>query len=139
MLDPLTGLSNRTQAYERIDQGLARARRDGTSMAVFLLDIDDFKIINDSLPAPRPEAIVAAIVMLARAFGLTVVGEGVETVEQLESLRACGCDLAQGFLLGKPMTAAQATIELRKSEALKAFYAPTVGSTADSSMPFGHA
>lgn len=91
----------------------------------------------DGLPAARPKAIVAAIVMLARAFDLIVVGEGVETVEQLESLRACGCDLAQGFLLGRPMTAAQATIELRKPEALKASYARTVGPTSDSTMPFG--
>jgi EAL domain-containing protein (putative c-di-GMP-specific phosphodiesterase class I) len=91
----------------------------------------------DGLPAARPKAIVAAIVMLARAFDLIVVGEGVETVEQLESLRECGCDLAQGFLLGRPMTAAQATIELRKPEALKVSYARTVGSTPDSSLPSG--
>ena len=52
----------------------------------------------EDLPAARPKAIIVAIVMLARAFDLTVVGEGVETVEQLETLQACGCDLAQGFL-----------------------------------------
>jgi diguanylate cyclase (GGDEF)-like protein len=78
---------------------------------------DCFKIdksyIND-LPAARPTAIVNAIVMLARAFGLTVVGEGVETAEQLETLRQCGCDHAQGFLLGRPMTSAQAAVELAK-------------------------
>jgi diguanylate cyclase (GGDEF)-like protein/PAS domain S-box-containing protein len=68
----------------------------------------------EGLPAARPKAIITAIVMLARAFDLTVVGEGVETVEQLETLRACGCDLAQGFLLGKPMTADQATTELSR-------------------------
>jgi EAL domain-containing protein (putative c-di-GMP-specific phosphodiesterase class I) len=74
----------------------------------------DKSYIRD-LPGDRPTAIITAIVMLARAFDLTVVGEGVETAEQLESLRACGCDLAQGFLLGRPMTADQATKELRKS------------------------
>ncbi|KQY06889.1 hypothetical protein ASD37_12215 [Mycobacterium sp. Root135] len=70
----------------------------------------------EDLPAARPTAIVNAIVMLARAFGLIVVGEGVETFAQLDALRACGCDLAQGFLLGKPMTAAEATAELRSKE-----------------------
>ncbi|MEV3902175.1 GGDEF domain-containing protein [Mycobacterium sp. NPDC050551] len=74
----------------------------------------DKSYIQD-LPAARPSAIVAAVVMLARAFDLTVVGEGVETVQQLEILRACGCDLAQGFLLGKPMTADQATAELSRA------------------------
>lgn len=53
--------------------------------------------------------------MLARAFGLVVVGEGVETPEQLATLRECGCDLAQGFLLGRPMTESQATIALATS------------------------
>jgi diguanylate cyclase (GGDEF)-like protein len=72
----------------------------------------------EDLPAPRPKAIVGAIVMLARAFDLTVVGEGVETAEQLETLRACGCDLAQGFLLGMPMTADEATAELREHAGL---------------------
>jgi EAL domain-containing protein (putative c-di-GMP-specific phosphodiesterase class I) len=78
---------------------------------------DCFKIDKsyiDGLPAERPTAIVNAIVMLARAFGLTVVGEGVETVDQLEALRHCGCDHAQGFLLGRPMTSTQATAELAK-------------------------
>ncbi|MBJ8344274.1 EAL domain-containing protein [Antrihabitans sp. YC2-6] len=67
----------------------------------------------EGLPAARPRAIVSAIVMLARAFDLTVVGEGVETVEQLETLRACGCDLAQGFLLGRPQSVADTTALLR--------------------------
>jgi EAL domain-containing protein (putative c-di-GMP-specific phosphodiesterase class I) len=57
-------------------------------------------------------AIVAAIIKLARAFGLTVVGEGVETAEQLEALRECGCDLAQGFFLGEPMVSEDATAAL---------------------------
>lgn len=83
---------------------------------------DCFKIDKsyiENLPEARPTAIVSAIVMLARAFDLTVVGEGVETVEQLDTLRACGCDLAQGFLLAKPMTADQATTELRNAPSLE--------------------
>lgn len=50
-------------------------------------------------------AIVAAILDLARALGMTTVVEGVETAEQLELLRAHGCPLAQGFLLGRPVPA----------------------------------
>ena len=47
-------------------------------------------------------AIVAAIVGVAKALGLSVVAEGVETGAELGSLRELGVDSAQGFLLGRP-------------------------------------
>ncbi|HEX2272776.1 MAG TPA: EAL domain-containing protein [Acidimicrobiales bacterium] len=50
-------------------------------------------------------AIVASVVDLAHAFGLTTVAEGVETPEQLAELRALGCELAQGYLWSRPMPA----------------------------------
>jgi diguanylate cyclase (GGDEF)-like protein len=54
---------------------------------------------------PTARAVVRALVELAHAHDLTVVAEGVETPEQLEIVRALGCDMAQGFLLGRPMSA----------------------------------
>ncbi len=47
--------------------------------------------------------IVEALLMIGRTLNVTVVAEGVETDEQLEYLRARGCQLAQGFLLARPM------------------------------------
>ncbi|MET1065633.1 MAG: EAL domain-containing protein [Arthrobacter sp.] len=47
-------------------------------------------------------AFVAAIIGLCNGLRLRVVAEGVETAEQLNALRAMGCDRAQGYLLGKP-------------------------------------
>jgi diguanylate cyclase len=47
--DGLTGLPNRTLLYDRLAQALARRDRDGTQVAVLLLDVDDFKEINDTL------------------------------------------------------------------------------------------
>jgi diguanylate cyclase (GGDEF)-like protein len=55
----------------------------------------------------KARAVIRALVDLAHAHDLTVVAEGVETAEQLEMIRELGCDKAQGFLLGRPMTAAQ--------------------------------
>ena len=45
--DPLTGLPNRIMFEDRLEQALAQARRNGTLLAVFFLDLDNFKAIND--------------------------------------------------------------------------------------------
>jgi diguanylate cyclase (GGDEF)-like protein len=50
----------------------------------------------------RSAKIVAATVDMARALGMTVVAEGVETEDQVEVLRRLGCDYAQGFLFAAP-------------------------------------
>jgi diguanylate cyclase (GGDEF)-like protein/PAS domain S-box-containing protein len=47
-------------------------------------------------------AICTAVVSLAHALGLRAVAEGVETAEQMASLRQLGCELAQGYLFGRP-------------------------------------
>jgi diguanylate cyclase (GGDEF)-like protein len=48
MHDPLTGLPNRRLFDDRLLQALSRARRTGLSAAVFVIDLDNFKIINDT-------------------------------------------------------------------------------------------
>jgi diguanylate cyclase (GGDEF)-like protein len=47
--DALTGLPNRTLFYDRIEHAFARTQRSDSFVAVFLLDVDQFKTINDSL------------------------------------------------------------------------------------------
>jgi len=49
MHDALTGLPNRTLFYDRLDQAIISARRDDESLAVLLMDLDNFKEINDAL------------------------------------------------------------------------------------------
>jgi diguanylate cyclase (GGDEF)-like protein/PAS domain S-box-containing protein len=46
--DPLTGLSNRTRFNERLNEAIDSARRDGTPVALLLIDLDDFKAVNDT-------------------------------------------------------------------------------------------
>jgi EAL domain-containing protein (putative c-di-GMP-specific phosphodiesterase class I) len=52
--------------------------------------------------------LVALMIRAAHTFGLTVVAEGVEEPAQLEWLRAQQCDSAQGYLLSRPLPAADA-------------------------------
>ena len=71
------------------------------------LRIDSLKIdrsfIRD-IPADQNAAALAqALVSMARALGMKVIVEGVETVGQLEAARAMGCDTAQGYYLGRPL------------------------------------
>ncbi len=91
------------------------------------LVIDDFGTGNSSLTAlrrfpfqilkidqsfvrgvgvrPEDNTIVAATLALAHGLGLTVVAEGVETLDQVEFLTRNGCEKLQGYLLGSPMPA----------------------------------
>ena len=77
------------------------------------LPIDELKIDQTfvlRLPFEASStAIIGAVINLAHAIGLDVVAEGVETEEQLNSLRGLSCDQAQGFYLARPEPAADAT------------------------------
>lgn len=59
------------------------------------------KITTDTLREPVIEAVVA----LGHSLGMEVVAEGVETTTQRDFLSNCGCDIAQGYLYSKPVSA----------------------------------
>ncbi|WP_419826029.1 putative bifunctional diguanylate cyclase/phosphodiesterase [Sphingomonas sp.] len=67
----------------------------------------DRSFIQDICSDRADAAVVNAMVYLATSLGVDVIAEGVETEAQLDLLRACGCGSVQGFLHGKPMTAAK--------------------------------
>jgi diguanylate cyclase (GGDEF)-like protein len=75
------------------------------------LPVDELKLDRSFITAitesPRNAAIVESTIMLSHALGLTVVAEGVETPAELRWLREHGCDIAQGYGIARPMTAAQ--------------------------------
>jgi EAL domain-containing protein (putative c-di-GMP-specific phosphodiesterase class I) len=62
-------------------------------------------------------AIAANLVSLAHALGLVAIAEGIESEGQLASLEEVECDLAQGFLFGRPVSAEQARDILAESSA----------------------
>ena len=114
-------LMKNAQAHVKALQGL---RDDGVH-----IEIDDFgtgysslsslkKLPVDTVKIDRSfishldtdssdEAIVAAILTLARNLGLHVVAEGVETLAQLQVLGRCGCEVAQGFYFSRPLPAGE--------------------------------
>ncbi len=67
----------------------------------------DRSFVKDLQAQGDARAIVEAVVRLSHALGLSVVAEGVETVEQEEILRDVGCDEFQGFRYARPMPAEQ--------------------------------
>ncbi len=61
------------------------------------------------------DAIVRTIIDLGRGLGMRVVAEGVETIEQALHLSETGCDELQGYLLGRPLPAAEAATTISPS------------------------
>ena len=92
--------------------GLSHLRR----MAVDGVKIDR-SFIADVLDDPDDLALATAIISMAHSLGMSVVAEGVEQEGQYALLRERGCDLAQGFLLGYPLEAAEFSALLRASTA----------------------
>lgn len=65
----------------------------------------DQTFVRDMLDDPDDLAILEGILGLSRAFSRQVIAEGVETIEQGEMLLQLGCELAQGYVIARPMPA----------------------------------
>lgn len=87
----------------------------GYASLSYLIDypVDMLKIdrifVQDIQHEPRKQTLVKAIVQIAHAINVQVIAEGVENQDELEFLKSLGCDGAQGYYYGKPMSAEAAT------------------------------
>jgi EAL domain-containing protein (putative c-di-GMP-specific phosphodiesterase class I) len=110
--------------HARVAEVLARCHAAGMQVALddfgtgysnlgplLTLDFDHIKLDQSfvrALDRPRGVAMVGVIVAMARALDCNIVAEGVEKREQREILHRLGCRYAQGWLVGKPLTLAEA-------------------------------
>ena len=68
----------------------------------------DQSFVSEMETDPKAAAIVSTITGLGKTLGLAITAEGVEKPSQAKILRDAGCDRAQGFLFGRPLSAASA-------------------------------
>ena len=95
----------RNISFETLDKGFVDSFVLDQSL---IADIDE----NDS-----HQRIVRAAIAMAQGLNIEVAAEGVDTLTQLDFLKSCNCDLAQGFLIGRPMQTEKVTALLRSEVA----------------------
>lgn len=106
--------------YSRMSELISRLRREGFRVAMDdfgtgysslnmlkNVPIDVLKIdrqfLEHSSDESRRDIIFSGVVGMAGKLGLTVVAEGVETPEDIELMRQCGCRIAQGYYYSRPL------------------------------------
>ena len=63
----------------------------------------DREFLTNFISSHKGKCIVEHTINMTRDIGMSIIAEGVETVEQAKFLESCGCDVVQGFLYAKPM------------------------------------
>jgi len=97
----LDHFGTREVSFESLDNGFIDS---------FVLDQS---LIADVAENGSHQRIVRAAIAMAQGLDIEVAAEGVETVRQLEFLKSCNCDLAQGFLISRPMQPEKVSAILR--------------------------
>lgn len=76
----------------------------------------DFSFVHALARDPGGDVLVKAILNIAKSLHLEVLAEGVETMEQLELLKAEGCDQVQGYYFSSPVSASEFEMLLRQGK-----------------------
>ncbi len=97
----LDHFGTRDVSFESLDNGFIDS---------FVLDQS---LIHDVEENSSHQRIIRAAIAMAQGLDIEVAAEGVETLSQLDFLRSCNCDLAQGFLISRPMQPEKVSAVLR--------------------------
>jgi len=88
------------------------------------LPVDELKIdrsfVRELASDEHDLAIVRAAISLGHDLGLRIVAEGIEDAETWDRLRRLGCDVAQGYFIGRPMPASALVASLDRSQGVLA-------------------
>jgi diguanylate cyclase (GGDEF)-like protein len=87
----------------------------------------DRTFINEVPDNSQATTLLATIIDVAHALGKQVVAEGVETLPQLDYLRQHGCDLAQGYVLARPLNVADVSARLAQQRGATALLRRAAG------------
>jgi EAL domain-containing protein (putative c-di-GMP-specific phosphodiesterase class I) len=122
MADPVRA---RTAIARLLEAGVSLVVDDygtGFSSLGYLRDLRDIRglkldrsFVTNLDSDDRAHAIVASTINLARALGMHVVAEGVETEQVRDRLAALGCDLAQGYLFGMALPADELDLDAQQA------------------------
>jgi EAL domain-containing protein (putative c-di-GMP-specific phosphodiesterase class I) len=80
----------------------------------------DRSFVGDMLDNPRNHSIVRSTILMARELGLVTVAEGVEDDQTLQLLKKNGCDIAQGYVISRPLPEAE-FIDYMRAHAAQVF------------------
>lgn len=98
----LLALARGEEAYEQIDRTFEAIRQLG-DIRFSEMKIDRALVRNCSESEDR-QKVCSYIVRTTQDFGSTAVAVGIETMQDMLTLKKLGCDIGQGFLFGRPMT-----------------------------------
>jgi diguanylate cyclase (GGDEF)-like protein len=121
--DSLTGLPNRTLLLDRIERGLEHAKRTAKSMAVFFIDLDKFKQVNDSLGHKAGDELLIIIAKrlsdkLRKEDTVARLGgdEFVIMIEDVSSVEAISALVTEiSFIIDTPVTLSSQTVSVSSS------------------------
>ena len=105
-----------------------------SQMSLDILKLD-MKFIQNEIAKPVQQSILNDVVSMAHGLHLSVVAEGVETREQMQRLRAVGCDYVQGYYFAKPMPVAEFEELWGRQEPCPAVSSPKAPQKEDDELP----
>ncbi|HEX8073922.1 MAG TPA: GGDEF domain-containing protein [Thermoleophilaceae bacterium] len=114
--DELTGLYNRSHFHGTLDSEIERSRRFGTDVGLVMLDIDDFKLVNDTFGHPQGDIVLVEVARVLRELSRDIDEPARYGGEELAVILP-QTDLGGAELLAERMRAAIEALRIKRADA----------------------